>query len=89
MLSCAACVLCVSIADHDDRKLTFISISTFGGSRVPRGHGVSRFNIRRFTMCALVMKSNSVALPKVRNWGLIDQLRWKLECLIQRARGEV
>lgn len=40
-------------------------------------------------MCALVMKSNSVSLPKARNWGLIDQLRWKVECLIQRVRGEV
>lgn len=43
----------------------------------------------RFTMCALVMKSDSVVLPKARNWGLIDQLRWKVECLFQRVRGEV
>lgn len=40
-------------------------------------------------MCALVMKSNSVSFPKARNWGLIDQLRWKVECLFQRVRGEV
>lgn len=39
-------------------------------------------------MCALVMKSDSV-LPKARNWGLIDQLRWKVECFFQRIRGEV
>lgn len=40
-------------------------------------------------MCALVMNSNNVALPKARNWGLVDQLRWKIECLVQRLKGEV
>ena len=41
-------------------------------------------------MCALVMKkNNSVALPKARNWGVIDQIRWKVECIFQRVRGEV
>ncbi len=40
-------------------------------------------------MCALVMKKSNSALPKARNWGVIDHIRWKVECLIQRVRGEV
>lgn len=42
-------------------------------------------------MCALVMKSAATAelTPKARNWGFIDRLRWKIECLAQRIKGEV
>lgn len=42
-------------------------------------------------MCALVMKSAATALtaPKARNWGTLDQLRWKMECMLQKLKGEV
>ena len=59
------------------------------GDHLSLGGMVSPGHTRRNTMCALVMNSNTVALPKARNWGLVDQLRWKIECLVQRLKGEV
>lgn len=41
-------------------------------------------------MCALVMKSNVTELtPKARNWSAFDRLRWRVECLMQKLKGEI